>query len=61
MGDPELKKSKVSMMTVKSHSRTRSMAALGQKSLSRMRVRRQSYGFSGVPGIRPVERTSQVP
>ncbi|XP_072944389.1 dynein light chain Tctex-type protein 2B-like [Epargyreus clarus] len=52
-------KSKVSMLGSKSQSATRS-GMLGQKSMSRLKVRKQSYGFSGVPGIRPVERTSQV-
>ncbi|CAK1556109.1 unnamed protein product [Leptosia nina] len=60
MGEPELKKSKVSMLDVKSRSNTRSMVAFGPKSMSRLKVRRQSYGFGGVPGIRPVERTSNV-
>ncbi|XP_050666642.1 dynein light chain Tctex-type protein 2B [Leptidea sinapis] len=58
MGDPDLKKSKVSMIDVKSKS-NRSTIGFG-KSMSRLRVRRQSYGFGGVPGIRPVERTSQI-
>ncbi|XP_060810834.1 dynein light chain Tctex-type 5-like [Amyelois transitella] len=39
---------------------TKSMMAISKKSLSRLKVRRASYGFAGVPGIRPVERTSQV-
>ncbi|CAH4032203.1 dynein light chain Tctex-type protein 2B-like [Pieris brassicae] len=60
MAEPELKKSKVSMLEVKSRSNTRSMAAIGPKSMSRLKVRRQSYGFGGVPGIRPVERTSNL-
>ncbi|CAG9783597.1 unnamed protein product [Diatraea saccharalis] len=30
------------------------------RSMSRLKVRRQSMGFSGVPGLRPVERTSQI-
>ncbi|KAM3963436.1 dynein light chain Tctex-type protein 2B [Aphomia sociella] len=59
MGDPETKKSKVSMMAMKSQSQTRSML-IGQKSMSRLKMRRPSFGFTGVPGIRPVERTSQV-
>ncbi|XP_059050159.1 dynein light chain Tctex-type 5-like [Achroia grisella] len=57
MGDPEPKKSKVSMMLL-SRSQTRSVA--GIKSMSRMKVRRTSFGFAGVPGIRPMERTSQL-
>ncbi|VVD00763.1 unnamed protein product [Leptidea sinapis] len=52
MGDPDLKKSKVSMIDVKSKS-NRSTIGFG-KSMSRLRVRRQSYGFGGVPGIRPI-------
>ncbi|XP_028160063.1 tctex1 domain-containing protein 3-like [Ostrinia furnacalis] len=59
MGDAELKKSKVSMLAV-NQSTTKSLAALGQKSLSRMKIRRPSFGFTGVPGIKPVERTSQL-
>ncbi|XP_026758196.1 dynein light chain Tctex-type 5-like [Galleria mellonella] len=57
MGEPEGKKSKVSMMLI-SQSQSRSIA--GMKSMSRMKVRRASFGFTGVPGIRPVERTSQL-
>lgn len=38
----------------------KSQAQIAGKSLSRMKVRRPSFGFSGVPGIRPVERTSNV-
>lgn len=60
MADPELKKSKVSMMAMKSQSHTRSHAAFGSKSMSRMKMRKGSFGFTSVPGIRPVERTSQV-
>ncbi|XP_045491265.1 dynein light chain Tctex-type protein 2B-like [Colias croceus] len=60
MGDPESKKSKVSMLEVKSRSNTRSIVGFGPKSMSRLKVRRQSYGFGGVPGIRPVERTSNI-
>ncbi|XP_049870360.1 dynein light chain Tctex-type protein 2B-like [Pectinophora gossypiella] len=30
------------------------------KSLSRVAVRRKSFGFSSVPGIKPVDRTSQI-
>ncbi|XP_053625218.1 dynein light chain Tctex-type protein 2B-like [Plodia interpunctella] len=44
----------------KSHSTTKSVVNFSKKSLSRLKVRRASYGFSGVPGIRPVERTSQL-
>ncbi|KAJ0180386.1 hypothetical protein K1T71_003790 [Dendrolimus kikuchii] len=53
-------KSKVSMVTVKSQSQTKSMVRLGGRSMSRLRVRKASYGFAGVPGIRPIERTSQL-
>lgn len=53
-------KSKVSMTMVKSQSQMKSMARLGGRSMSRLRVRRPSFGFTGVPGIKPVERTSQV-
>ncbi|XP_047528231.1 dynein light chain Tctex-type 5-like [Vanessa atalanta] len=60
MSETEGKKSKVSMLHIKSHSGVRSQMGLTHKSASRLKVRRQSYGFSGVPGIRPVERTSQV-
>ncbi|XP_004923238.1 tctex1 domain-containing protein 2-like [Bombyx mandarina] len=60
MADPELKKSKVSMMAMKSQSHTRSHAAFGSKSMSRMKMRKGSFGFASVPGIRPVERTSQL-
>ncbi|KAG6440400.1 tctex1 domain-containing protein 2 [Manduca sexta] len=60
MGDVDAKKSKVSMMAVKSHSKTRSMAAMGLKSMSRMRVRRASYGFSSVAGLRPIEKASTL-
>ncbi|XP_049867207.1 dynein light chain Tctex-type protein 2B-like [Pectinophora gossypiella] len=31
-----------------------------RQSLSRIKVRKQSFGFRGVPGIKPIERTSQV-
>ncbi|OWR50505.1 hypothetical protein KGM_202115 [Danaus plexippus plexippus] len=58
--DVKKSKSKVSMHQVKSQSATRSQMILGPKSTSRLKVRRQSFGFSGVPGIRPVERTSQT-
>ncbi|CAH0720648.1 unnamed protein product, partial [Brenthis ino] len=60
MAEIERKKSKVSVMRLKSNQFNRSQMALGPKSLSRLKVRRQSFGFSGVPGIRPVERNSQV-
>lgn len=60
MAEVESKKSKVSIMRLKSNQSNKSQLALGPKSLSRLKVRRQSFGFSGVPGIRPVERTSQV-
>lgn len=33
---------------------------LGVRSFSRLKVRKHSYGFASVPGVRPVERTSQV-
>ncbi|XP_023941959.1 dynein light chain Tctex-type 5-like [Bicyclus anynana] len=59
MSEIEPRKSKVSMMHLKSQS-TKSQIGFGNKSMSRLRVRRQSYGFAGVPGIRPVERSSQV-
>ncbi|KAF9822240.1 hypothetical protein SFRURICE_017515 [Spodoptera frugiperda] len=36
----------------------KSSVAVQGKSLSRMKVRRQSYGFGGVAGIRPTERKS---
>lgn len=38
----------------------KSTAQLAGRSMSRIKVRRPSFGFSGVPGIRPVERTSNV-
>ncbi|XP_050345228.1 dynein light chain Tctex-type 5-like [Nymphalis io] len=60
MSETEGKKSKVSMLQIKSHSAMRSQMGLAHKSASRLKFRRQSYGFSGVPGIRPTERTSQV-
>lgn len=61
MSEIDTKKNKVSMMQLKSQSGTRSQVGFEAKSMSRLKVRRQSFGFSGVPGIRPVERTSQVP
>ncbi|XP_022820184.1 tctex1 domain-containing protein 1-like [Spodoptera litura] len=66
----EQKKSKTTAFSVKEQTPSsakanivagKSSAAVQGKSLSRMKVRRQSYGFSGVAGIRPTERrTSQV-
>lgn len=58
MAEPGKKKSRVSIMAVKSN--TRSMANFGLKSISRLKIRKASFGFGGVPGIRPIERTSQV-
>ncbi|CAK1582119.1 unnamed protein product [Parnassius mnemosyne] len=55
----EGKKSKVSMQVLKSQSATREPTDFGPKSISRLRVRRTSFGFTGVPGIKPVDRTSQ--
>ncbi|CAD0196659.1 unnamed protein product [Chrysodeixis includens] len=53
--DTASKKSKVSMMTVKSSTQTKSTAYVAAKSMSRMlKSRKQSYGFGGVPGIHPV-------
>ncbi|XP_034840274.1 dynein light chain Tctex-type protein 2B-like [Maniola hyperantus] len=49
----------VSMMQLKSQSGVRSQS-FGMRSMSRLKLRRPSFGFSGVPGIRPVERTSQI-
>lgn len=61
MSESELKKSKISMATVKSAmSANKSVIGFGARSMSRMKVRRPSFGFTGVPGIKPVERTSQV-
>ncbi|XP_045781812.1 dynein light chain Tctex-type protein 2B-like [Maniola jurtina] len=62
MADIDSKKSKnVSMMQLKSQSGVGSRSqSFGMRSMSRLKVRRQSFGFSGVPGIRPVERTSQI-
>ncbi|CAK1582120.1 unnamed protein product [Parnassius mnemosyne] len=56
----EGKKSKVSMQVLKSQSATREPTDFGPKSISRLRVRRTSFGFTGVPGIKPVDRTSQL-
>lgn len=60
MAENEVKAKSKSMLQIKSHSGIRSQMGLPNRSGSRLKVRRQSYGFSGVPGIRPVERTSQV-
>ncbi|XP_026742832.1 tctex1 domain-containing protein 1-like [Trichoplusia ni] len=58
--DASVRKSKVSMMAVKSTTQARSMANVATKSMSRIKVRKQSYGFSGVAGIAPVGgRSSQ--
>ncbi|KOB67991.1 Tctex1 domain-containing protein 4, partial [Operophtera brumata] len=59
MSEPEERKSKV-MLSAKSQSRTRSIANFSQRSMSRLRLRKPSYGFGGVPGIKPMERTSQL-
>ncbi|XP_075992882.1 dynein light chain Tctex-type protein 2B-like [Anticarsia gemmatalis] len=52
------------MVDLKSRSHTKSnenKSLMAVKSASsRMKMRRPSYGYSGVPGIRPVERTSQL-
>ncbi|XP_026742855.1 tctex1 domain-containing protein 2-like [Trichoplusia ni] len=58
--DTASKKSKVSMMTMKSSTQTKSIANVAGKSMSRLRVRKQSYGFSGVPGISAGKRSSQI-
>ncbi|XP_045445323.1 dynein light chain Tctex-type protein 2B-like [Melitaea cinxia] len=60
MSESEVKAKSKSMLQIKSHSGIRSQMGLPNRSGSRLKVRRQSYGFSGVPGIRPVERTSQI-
>ncbi|XP_063822241.1 dynein light chain Tctex-type 5-like [Ostrinia nubilalis] len=60
MSQAEIAKSKTSMMGVKSQPSVKSVTTFGQKSMSRLKVRRASFGYSGVPGIRPVERTSQL-
>ncbi|XP_068629704.1 dynein light chain Tctex-type protein 2B-like [Battus philenor] len=56
----ERRKSKVSMQVLKSQSNVRSTADFGPKSISRLRMRKSSFGFTGVPGIKPVDRTSQI-
>lgn len=53
-------KSRTSMIDKMSKTRIRSSLNMGSRSFSRLKVRRASYGFGSVPGIRPVERTSQV-
>ncbi|CAD0196658.1 unnamed protein product [Chrysodeixis includens] len=60
--DAANKKSKVSMMLVKSNTQTKSTVTVAGKSMSRMlKSRKQSYGFSGVPGIQaPGGWTSQI-
>lgn len=61
MGDDD-RKSKISLHSKsKSHiDKKKSSMQLDHRSASRLRMRKPSYGFSGVPGIRPVERTSNV-
>ncbi|XP_013146146.1 PREDICTED: tctex1 domain-containing protein 2-like [Papilio polytes] len=56
----ERRKSRVSMQVLKSQSMVRSTGDIGPNSISRLRLRKASFGFTGVPGIRPIERTSQV-
>lgn len=59
--EAELKKSKTSVHPIKSQASMKSTTDhFGSKSMSRVKVRRASYGYGAVPGIRPVERTSQV-
>lgn len=58
--DTASKKSKVSMMTMKSSTQTKSIVNVADKSMSRLKVRKQSYGFSRVPGISAGKRSSQV-
>ncbi|KAL0841882.1 hypothetical protein ABMA28_014118 [Loxostege sticticalis] len=55
MGDVDDRKSKSTLRMQQS----KSLASMG-KSMSRMRVRKRSFGFGGVSGIRPMERSSQL-
>ncbi|CAH2074353.1 unnamed protein product, partial [Iphiclides podalirius] len=57
----ESRKSKVSTQLIRGSIREGSNrdTDFGPKSISRLKMRRTSFGFTSVPGIKPVDRTSQ--